>query len=102
MADYAEIYSQGLTEEETEAAIDRVAQDIVRRNLVTPAILLLEGHKPLAGVIGAASVVFAPFAIPFVGFDRYADVSRLLSQRENVERLIQRIEALNAGSQQES
>jgi hypothetical protein len=95
LADFADIYSDPLTEEETEKAVDEVASDIVRRGLVTPAILLLESHKPLAGFIGHASVVFAPFALPFVGFDRYAGISRLLSKPGNVEQLIRRIEDLS-------
>ena len=100
MADFAEIYSQELTEEETEAIVDRVASEIVRRGLQTPAILMLEAHKPLAGVIGQASVVMAPFALPFVGFDRYTDLSRLISKRENIERLLTRIEELNAATKE--
>ena len=100
MADFAEIYSQGLTEEETESIVEKAASDIVRRGLVTPAIIMLESFKPLAGVMGQASVAFAPFALPLVGFDRYADLSRLISQRGNVERLLQRIEEKNAASKE--
>jgi hypothetical protein len=87
-----------MTEEEIETVVERVASDIVRRGLQTPAILLLESHKPLAGVIGHASVIFAPLALPLVGFDRYTDLSRLISRRENVERLLRRIEALSAAA----
>ena len=102
MADFAEVYTQPLTEEETENIVEKTASEIVRRGLQTPAILFLEMHKPLSGVMGHASVAFAPFALPFVGFDRYADLSRLISSRENVERLLQRIEALSKAPAKEN
>lgn len=96
MADFHELYADGLTEEETEALVDKVAKDIVKRGLQVPAIMMLELHKPLSSVMSQAAVAFAPFAMPFVGFDKYADYTRLASKRENVERLLLRIEALNA------
>jgi len=96
LADFAQLYSEEMTEAETEALVERIATDIVRRGLQTPAILLLETHKPLAGILSQAAVVVAPFAMPLVGFDLYADISRLVKRRENIERVLQRIEALSA------
>ena len=89
------MWSTDLTEEETEALIEKAANEIARRKLQTPAILFLEMHKPLAYVGANASLVFAPFAVPFLGFDFVNNYSRLFSKRENVERLIRKIEELS-------
>ena len=88
------MWSTDLTEEETAALIEKAANEVARRNLHTPAILFLEMNKPLAYIGANASLVFAPFAVPFLGFDFVNDYSRLFSSRENVERLIQKIEEL--------
>lgn len=98
MADFAEILWTTPTDEEIDATLDKLAKDIVDRGLQTPAILMLETHKPLAGFLRHASVVFAPLALPMVGFDRYTDLSRVMTRRENVESLIRRIETLSSTS----
>jgi hypothetical protein len=55
---------------------------------------MLEMNKPLAPLAGHASIVFAPFAVPFVGLDSFQKFSRLLKKRDNVERLLRRIETI--------
>ena len=72
--------------------LDKAAEAIRKRGLETPAIMALELHKPLANVGANALVVFAPFAVPFFGFDGVRDASRLLRKRGKVEKLIQRLE----------
>jgi len=89
------MWSTDLTEEETETLIAKAANEIVRRRLQTPAILFFEMNKPLANISANAAVVFAPFAIPFLGFDFVNDYSRLISRQENVERLLLKIEELS-------
>jgi hypothetical protein len=81
-----------LTEEETEGLIEKAADQIRKRGLTVPAILTLEMHKPLAYIGGQAAVAFAPFIAPITGYERYHDYTRLLSKRENVERLIRTLE----------
>jgi hypothetical protein len=49
-------------------------------------------HKPLAYVGANASLAFAPFAVPFLGYDFVNNYSRLFSDRSNVERLIEKLE----------
>ena len=39
-----------------------------------------------------AALAFAPFLVPLFGFDFVNDYSRLITKRDHVERLIQRIE----------
>ena len=85
-------WDEELTEEEVEKILDKVEKEIRRRRMETPAIMALELHKPLANVGANALVVLAPFAVPFVGYDNIRDVSRLLRKRDNIEKLIQRLE----------
>jgi len=89
------MWSTELTEEETETLIEKAAQQVAKRNLHSPAILFLEMHKPLSYVGANAAVAFAPFMVPILGYDFVNDYSRLFSKRENVERLIKRLEELS-------
>lgn len=86
--------NEELTEQQTEALIDKAAHEIVRRKMSTPAVLFLEMHKPLSYVASQASIVFAPFMVPLLGYDNVHNYSRLIADRQNVERLICRIERL--------
>ncbi|MBX7133509.1 MAG: hypothetical protein K1X67_12620 [Fimbriimonadaceae bacterium] len=81
-----------LTEEETQALIQKATDEVAKRRLQSPAVLFLEMNKPLSNIAANATVVFAPFLVPFFGFDAINDVSRLMTKRENIERLIQSIE----------
>ncbi len=80
------------TEQETEL-LDRMAREIKGRGLEAPAILFFEMHKPLAFVGSQAAIVFSPLLVPFVGFDKMNDYSRLLSKRENIDKLLVRLES---------
>lgn len=88
----SDFWDEELTPEETDALLDKAEKEIRRRRMETPAIMALEMHKPLANVGAHAMVVFAPFAVPFFGFDGVHNVSRLLRKPENIEKLIQRLE----------
>jgi hypothetical protein len=92
LADFAQTWQEELTESETETMIEKIAVEICRRNLQTPAILMLEMNKPWASIAGNASIVAAPFVVPFIGLDSFNNFSRLLKKRDNVERLLRRIE----------
>lgn len=87
-----EFWKDDLTEEEEDALIEKAALEIEKRKLEVPAVLMLESHKPLAFVGSQTAIAFAPFLAPFVGFDFINNYSRLFSKRENVEKLLVRIE----------
>ena len=87
-----DFWSQELTDSETEELIEKAAAEIEKRKMTAPAVIFLEMHKPLSYVASQAAIVFSPFLVPFVGFDFVNNYSRLLSKRENVERLIVRLE----------
>lgn len=89
-----DFWNEDLDPEQEDALIEKAAQEIHRRNLHAPAILALEMHKPLGYVASQATVVFSPFLVPFVGFDNVNNYSQLFSKRENIEKLIDRVEAM--------
>ena len=88
-----DFWETDLTEDETDAMLNKVASEVKKRRLEVPVVMALEMHKPLARVAGNAGVVFAPFLVPFLGFQNVNDYSRLFNCPEIVERLIQRIES---------
>ncbi|MBS1719104.1 MAG: hypothetical protein JST35_01515 [Armatimonadetes bacterium] len=83
------------TEEEVEEAIQQAFEDISKRKLELPALLALESHKPFANVMAQMSLGLAPFLVPLFGFDRVNNYSRVFSKRENLERLIARLDDAN-------
>lgn len=83
-----------LTDEQRDAILERIAQEIVRRGMAAPAVLFLELNKPLSFVASQSLIVLTPFLAPFVGIDNVHRYSQLLEKRENVERLIERIEQI--------
>ncbi|MCS7209636.1 MAG: hypothetical protein NZ874_08705 [Fimbriimonadales bacterium] len=89
-----EFWKEPLSEEQKQALIDALAQQIVKRGLSAPAILFLELNKPLAFIGAQAGIVFSPFLAPFFGFDRVDVYTQLMSERENWDRLVERIEEL--------
>jgi hypothetical protein len=85
-----------LPDSERDEIIEKVATQVVSRRMATPAILFLEMHKPVSFIASQSLVVLSPFTAPFVGMDNVQVASKLLEKRENVEKLIQRIEELSA------
>jgi hypothetical protein len=83
-----------LTPERRDQMLDELARRVVRRRLETPAIFFLEMNKPLTSLASTAITFSQPTLGAFFGFQRMAEWAALLDERENVERLIQRIEGL--------
>lgn len=87
-----DLWKDDLSKEETDALIDKAAEAIRKRKLELPAMLFFESHKPLAFVGANTAVTFAPFLVPFLGFDNVNNYSRLFSKRENIEELLNRLD----------
>lgn len=85
-----------LTPEERDRLLERVARQVVRRRLEVPAILFLELHRPLAFLSSQALILFTPLLGPAFGLENLQRLTRLMADRENLDRLIERIEALAA------
>lgn len=86
-------WTDDLTEQETDDLLAKLEAEIRKRRLEAPAILFLEMNKPIARIAANAMIVFTPFLAPIVGMDNVHNYSRLLMDRDNVERLIVRLEA---------
>ncbi|MDW8051755.1 MAG: hypothetical protein RMJ83_04645 [Armatimonadota bacterium] len=89
-----EFWREPLSEAQKQELIDALAHQIVKRGLASPAILFLELNKPLAFIGSQAGIVLSPFLAPFFGFDKIDLYTQLMSERENWDRLIERIEEL--------
>lgn len=88
----ADFWQNELSEEESEALISKAASEIKKRKLQVPAILLFEMHKPLSYVSSQAAIVFSPFLVPFLGFDNVNNYSKLLADRNSIEKLLSKLE----------
>lgn len=84
-----------LTPERRKELIDRIATEIVKRGLETPAIMLLETFKPLS-FIGAEMAIFYLFPyIKAITTNPVVDeITAIFHDRSAVEELIKRIEEL--------
>lgn len=80
-----------------EALIDRLADWIARRGLLTPAVFLLEANKPFSFLGGQVLWVLQPLLGPAIGYGRMAAYARLLEDRTSVERLLERLESRRTG-----
>jgi hypothetical protein len=81
---------------EVEQLLERAAREVTRRRLETPAILALEMHRPIAFLGSQALVLFTPMLAPAFGLKNMELLIRVLERRENLERLVCRIEELAA------
>lgn len=79
-------------EERLEALIQRVAGEVVRRRLASPALLVLETGKPLSFLGNQALVFLEPMVRAFLSAPDYDLFLKLLEDRSRVERLIEGIE----------
>jgi hypothetical protein len=85
-----------LTPEERDQILDRAARAVTRRRLEVPAVLWLELHRPLTFPLSQALVIFTPLLGPAFGLENVQRLSKLLEDRGNLDRLIDRIEELAA------
>jgi hypothetical protein len=84
-----------LPDDRRDALIEDLAQKVRRRGLATPAILFLEIHKPLTYLASQSLILGSGFLAPLFGPQNVQQYAKLFESRENVERLIQRIEELS-------
>ena len=85
-----------LEPEERDRLLDRMAREVTRRRLEVPVILTLELHRPLTFLGSQALAVFTPMLAPAFGLGNLQKLYRLMEDRENLDRLLERIEELAA------
>ncbi len=101
---YREMFSLGSRKEgaeeelspEQEEVLRKVAAKVVRWKMSIPAILFLESVKPLNYIGSQMMVFFEPFVTTLFSWKEYVHFRIIMEQRENVERLLQKIEELDA------
>jgi hypothetical protein len=77
---------------------DQIAEQVVRRGLVTPAVFFLELHRPLGFLAGQATHVLSPFLGALFGLGNVHRLARLLEDPTSVDRLLERIEQRDRGT----
>ena len=93
-------WDEELKEEERDALIEKLAQKVHQRRLHAPAILFLEIHKPLCFLASQSLILASGFLAPLFGPQNVQRYSKLFESRENVERLIRRIEILQVSEEE--
>ena len=68
--------------------IKTIAEKIRKLNLASPCAFLLEAHLPLSGVLHTMLLGVSPLFLIFKGSENF---SNFLSERSNIERLIQEL-----------
>ena len=81
--------------------IERVAQKVVRWRAAVPAIFTLESMKPLSFIGSQFLIAIGPFAEILFDHNEYEQFVLALESRDNVEYLLQRIEALDGKARDE-
>lgn len=79
-----------------EAILRRLAAKVVEWKMTVPAILFLESVKPLNFIGAQAMVFFEPFVQTIFNLKDYDTLRIMMEKRENVERLLLKIEELDA------
>ena len=82
-------------ERATRELIETVARAVVARGMTVPAILVLESSKPLSFLGSQALHFLEPFVRALMDSARFTLFAKALEDRENIERLLVRIEALD-------
>jgi len=85
--------TQELSPEEA-ALIERVAKLVVDRQMAVPAVLLIESGKPLSFLGGQALRFLEPSLKALLDRPEVATAAGLLEDREKLDLLLRRIEAL--------
>ena len=89
-------WDEELTTEQRDTLIERLASRVVKHKMQMPAVLVLEMHKPFAFLAGQSLLLGSGFLAPLFGPENVRRYSKLFEDRANIERLMERIEELDA------
>jgi len=81
-----------LTPERRDELIDWIVERAARGGLLTPAILMIEAHRPLSFVGSQAVHFFSPVLGAIWDPKRVDEIAFLLENRENLDLLIERLQ----------
>ena len=74
--------------------IEKLCAEVRRRGLTTPALLLLEMHRPLHYLSAQLLHFFEPFVAVVADTDGYREFTQFLEKRGSIDYLVGRFEAL--------
>ena len=77
---------------EQAAAVDKVVRFIVRFSMTVPAILALEGMRPLSYVGSQFMHVLSPAVVGMLSFSEWDQLAGLLEDRRGLDYVIEQIE----------
>ncbi|TMQ65110.1 MAG: hypothetical protein E6K78_08275 [Candidatus Eisenbacteria bacterium] len=86
-------FEEASATEQDRALLERLATRVVELHMEVPAILALETARPLAVVASQAMIFLEPLAQAVFPTPDYRRFAVLVERRENLEFLLQRIEA---------
>lgn len=87
--------------ERRDQLITMVAEQVVRRGLETPATFFVEMNRPLSFIGGQALVFLAPILGAIFSQHTIEEFARLMEDRKNIDRLVDKIEELTRQRDQE-
>lgn len=74
----------------------KIARKVIHWKMSVPAILFLESVKPLNYVGSQMMAFFEPFVQTLFSWKDYDEFRKMMEERETIERLLQKIEQLDA------
>ena len=80
--------------EDQESTVEEVCQEVVRRRMATPALIMLETFRPLNFIGSQVLHFFHPIVSAILTTDAYRNFTEFLERRGSVDYLCQRIEQL--------
>ena len=96
MRDSIYIDGQMPSPERQKELLEKIANQIVKRKLTTPAIMFFESVKPLSFIGSQGMVFLQPFVQAFLNRREYDEITLMMEERENVEKLLCEIEKQEA------
>ena len=83
---------------EQQEAIDKIARFVVRFGLTVPAILAIEGMRPLSFVGSQFMHILSPSVGALLTTSQWDALARLLERRQGLEFILRRIEEFDAAA----
>ncbi len=78
-----------------EAAVEKVCQEVIRRHMATPALIMLETFRPLNYIGSQVLHFFHPIISAILTTDAYRNFTEFLERRGSIDYMCQRIEHLD-------
>ena len=78
-----------------EVVVEKVCNEIVKRHVTLPAIVMLETFRPLNYLGSQVMHFFHPIISSILTIDGYSDFTTLLEKRESVDYIINKLKSID-------